>query len=180
MRWEEGLGSTLYRAPSAFYLIPDDVAPAPGALQITALSGAHLQVDPSAVARFRVTESVARAYAKRAVTNVAGRLEHTVHAATRALDEMSGGLDGAAVPASAIEDLSQQLRDLVSSFQGADLTTPSGRAAVARQLANLERVADKAAAEATVARLHRGAGELLQAIDAAPPMDPDGAEGATE
>ncbi len=171
------MGSTLYRAPSAFYLIPDDVAPPPGPLEIAALSGAKLRVDPAGVGRFRVTESVARAYAKQAVTNVAGRLEHTVHEATRALDAMGAGLDGAAVPASAIEDLSQQLQGLVDAFSSADLTTAEGRAGVERKLADLHRVKDKAAAEATVAQLHAGAGELLKAIDDAPTLDAGTSEG---
>jgi len=168
---EAALGSTLYRAPQAFYLIPDDVTPAPGPLEITALSGAALQVDPVAAARFRVTEAIARLHAKHAVTQVAGRLERTVHEATRALDAMSTGLD-ADVPASAIEDLSAQLQGLVSAFQSADLTTDTGRASVERQLADLQRVKDKSAAEATIAQLHQGAGALLDTIDHASDMDP--------
>jgi hypothetical protein len=168
---EAPLGSTLYRAPEAFYLIPDDVTPAPGPLEIRALSGAAIEVDPLSVARFRVTESIARIHAKHAVTTVAARLEHTVHEATKALDSMSTGLQGD-VPASAIEDLSAQLQGLVSAFQSADLTTDDGRAAVERQLSDLQRVKDKSAAEAAVAQLHQSAGELLAGIDTAPDMDP--------
>ncbi len=135
---------TLYRTPEAFYLIPDDVTLEPGPLEVRALSGAILHVDPVAAARFRVTESIARIHAKHAVTQVAGSLERTVHDTTKALDSMSTGLHGD-LPAAAIEDLSAQLQGLVSAFQSADLTTDAGRASVEQLLTDLQQLKPKAA-----------------------------------
>lgn len=162
---EAGLGSTLYRTTDGFYLLPDDVAPSPGPVALRTLTGEELHVDAQSVARFRVTEAVARIHAKHALTTVAARLESTVSAATKAL----AGLDpvGSTSPgASAIEDLSAQLEAMVQTFRQADLTTAAGRATVEAELASLARTKDKAQLEALVANTHRGLGDILTAIDA--------------
>jgi len=129
------LGSTLYRASESFYLIPDDVDLDLGPLEIRSLDGGMAQVDPLSVARFRVTESVARAFAKRAATNVADRLESSVAAASSALASMTSDVEG--LPDQALADLTAQLQQLVGTFQTADLTTDAGRASVEEQLSNL-------------------------------------------
>jgi len=135
---EEALGSTLYRASESFYLIPDDVDLDLGPLEIRSLDGGMAQVDPLSVARFRVTESVARAFAKRAASNVADRLESSVAAASSALASMTSDVDG--LPDQSLADLSAQLQQLVGTFQSADLTTDAGRASVEEQLSNLQQV----------------------------------------
>lgn len=129
------MGSTLYRASESFYLIPDDVDLDLGPLEIRSLDGGMAQVDPLSVARFRVTESVARAFAKRAATNVADRLESSVAAASSALASMTSDVEG--LPDQALADLTAQLQQLVGTFQTADLTTDAGRASVEEQLSNL-------------------------------------------
>lgn len=138
---EEALGSTLYRASESFYLIPDDVDLELGPLEIRSLDGGMAQVDPLSVARFRVTESVARAFAKRAASNVADRLESSVAAASSALASMTSDVDG--LPDQALADLSAQLQELVGTFQSADLTTDAGRASVEEQLSSLRQVKEE-------------------------------------
>ncbi len=132
------MGSTLYRASESFYLIPDDVDLPLGPLEIRSLDGGMAQVDPLSVARFRVTESVARAFAKRAASDVAVRLESSVAAASSALASMTADVDG--LPDQALADLSAQLQEIVGTLQSADLTTDAGRASVEELLSTLRQV----------------------------------------
>ena len=132
------MGSTLFRTDDAFYLIPDDVTPAPGPVEVQALSGASMHVDPLQIARFRVTETVARAFAKRAATQAASQLEQSVMHAASDLEALRQDetLDA---PAAALDELSAQLHELVSAFQAADLGTEAGRTAIESQLDELRR-----------------------------------------